>query len=96
MLFFIVAFRAAKEWEDATFAERKATLICCTMLNDRDNGPNLPFASFQSAARLKSRKPSKYKLSNVNLGLSETVYLTGYSNSVTIGRDFRQISDAFR
>ena len=29
---FIVAFRSAKEWEDATFAERKATLVFRTML----------------------------------------------------------------
>jgi len=34
MLFFIVAFRSAKEWKNATFAERKATLICRTMLSD--------------------------------------------------------------
>jgi len=32
MQFFIVAFRSAKEWENATFAERKATFICRTML----------------------------------------------------------------
>ena len=29
---FIVAFRSAKEWENATFAERKATLVFRTML----------------------------------------------------------------
>ena len=30
---FIVAFRSAKEWENATFAERKATLVFRTMLS---------------------------------------------------------------
>jgi len=30
---FIVAVRSAKEWENATFAERKATLFFRTMLN---------------------------------------------------------------
>ena len=29
---FIVAFRSAKEWKNATFAERKATLVFRTML----------------------------------------------------------------
>ena len=43
-LFFIVAFRSAKEWENATFAERKATLIRCTMLN-RTIGASLFFES---------------------------------------------------
>ena len=33
MLFFIVAFRSAKEWENATFAERKTTFIRCTRLS---------------------------------------------------------------
>ncbi len=32
---FIVAFRSAKEWKNATFAERKATLVFRTMLNTR-------------------------------------------------------------
>ena len=30
---FIVAFRSAKEWKNATFAERKATLVFRTMLS---------------------------------------------------------------
>ena len=30
---FIVAFRSAKEWKNATFAERKATLFFRTILN---------------------------------------------------------------
>ncbi len=56
---FIVAFRSAKERQNATFAERKATLICRKMLRS----PSTQRDSREGRLRLTARSPETHPTS---------------------------------